>query len=964
MKSMSESDKSVELDMQKHDAYSRGYIWKIYSKNALIGNEILPDDQKIKLFKITKGYIDKLLRDSSIPFDKEMTMQITLAVITYAKEWDHGDESGFWRYITAQFGYRDDKEQVRSILCTCISKAIKENRRWFFETKSGSQYKSTIVIHALAPKRSWMYLYDFLFDFYKTNMEWTYIKNDPIIPRMVSALRNKLIPGDAAEEDNLEISNKVYLFQEGIRKLIIYRNSYAVHLLSRMIRRIDGIINSSNKPAKYYVDVLCDEWMEGRLQNARDARVREGHTAVRNVAIDYSRIYPKYNLVNNVPVISFPDIRVKSSDFEKASIKVYTGETLALEKVISYYGNELGKTLIGFDLDLGICVRNGDGTFQIRIQILCDEEIIYDSCQSLYRDCLFFSKKSEIDIEKLKRDSYVLIIPQNTSVDFTSTDFNLIEDNLWCKAYYITLQKGFTIKSSEKIFAYDNDDMSDTSRIRIIYPSYDSTLQFLQNGQHYKVLTKPENILLLASEPINSQRYQIILNQHRISLDSLLIENRNDKYLYQVPMEFDEDDICEFQLVDIAKNLLVAKSTFKLINELKIRFDKPYYFDEKEYQNAFLRISSGFGDEILSFEMQDEHIQYSIAGGELEIKPPRIEAREKEGRLWNPNIKKWIKDIEQDEKILISAPDNCNVFLQLGNLDVVNDGKGCFDYGNAVMALSASEEDKWIDITLLVEYRGYRGRYIIGKLTAKERFQLEPAFSYHDGSLFWNMGGGFLGNTNEKMLLRLFSHDRTVDIPLSITNEKIEIGSDLALGKYDYQIVKISRSIFKAEEKVLDEGKLTLGDANDFRFIGYKIRIKSITFEEDGILRRIKIDNTFIDQIEYLGMHEVSSEERRCPIYQGIMYYVGPGYERYDFSFSDVTGDNGRQLYKVNPVKIIFLNESTISITNQDGDGLYYHRYLNRNMMQNYYAVTDIEPVWNQKDIYLADLYTYEKERI
>ena len=184
------------------------------------------------------------------------------------------------------------------------------------------------------------------------------------------------------------------------------------------------------------------------------------------------------------------------------------------------------------------------------------------------------------------------------------------------------------------------------------------------------------------------------------------------------------------------------------------------------------------------------------------------------------------------------------------------------------------------------------------------------------------------------------------------------------MGKYDYQIVKISRSIFKAEEKVLDEGKLTLGDANDFRFIGYKIRIKSITFEEDGILRRIKIGNTFIDKIDYLGIHEVSSEGRRCPIYQGIMYYVGPGYERYDFSFSDVTGDNGRQLYKVNPVKIIFLNESTISITNQDGDGLYYHRYLNRNMMQNYYAVTDIEPVWNQKDIYLADLYTYEKERI
>lgn len=964
MKSMNESDKSIELDMQKHDAYAKGYIWKIYSRNALIGNEILPDDQKIKLFKITKGYIDKLLRDSSIPYDKEMTMQITLAVITYAKAWDHGDESGFWRYITAQFGYRDDKEQVRSIICTCISKAMKENRRWFFETKAGSQYKSTIVIHALAPKRSWMYLYDFLFDFYKTNMEWTYIKNDPIIPRMVSALRSKLIPGDAIEEDNLEISNKAYLFQEGIRKLIIYRNNYAVHLLARMIRRIDGIINSSNNPAKYYVDILCDEWMEGRLQNARDTRNREGYSAVRNVAIDYSRIYPKYYLENNTPIISFPDIRVKSSDFERASIKVYTGEALALEKAISYYGNELGKTLIGFDLDLGSCVRNGNGSFQIRIQILCDEEIIYDSCQSLYRDCLFFSKKTEIDIGKLKRDSYVFIIPQNTSVGFTSTDFNLIEDNLWCKAYYITLQKGFAIKTSEQIFAYDNDDISDASRIRIIYPSYDNTLQFSQNGKSYKVLTKPEDILFVGHEPINSQRYQIIFNHHRVPLDSVHMEKRDDKYLYQIPMEFDENDICEFQLIDIAKDLLIAKSTFKLIKDLKVRFDKPYYFDEKEYQNAFLRISSGFGDEILSFEMQDEHVQYSIAGGELEIKPPRIEARDKEGRLWNPNIKKWIKDIEQDEKIYISAPDNCNVFLQLDNLDVTNDGKGGFDYGNAVMALSATEEDKWIDITLIVEYRGYKGRYIIGKLTTKERFQLDPAFSYHDGSLFWNMGGGFLGNTNERMILRLFSADKAVDIPLSITSDKIEIGSDLALGKYDYQIVKISRNIFKMEEKVLDEGKLTLGDANDFRFIGYKIKIKNVTYEENGILKRIIIENTFIDQIEYLGLQEVFSEERRCPVYRGVMYYVSPRFERRDFSFLNAPCDSETQVYEVNPVRIIFLNESTISITNQDGDGLLYHRYLNRNTMTNYYAITDMEPIRNQRNYYLADLYTYEKERI
>jgi len=254
---------SVEKEMQLYEIDSEDPTERLFAANPLLGNEILSEKRKENLYTITKKYIDQKLREPRIEFPLRAKMQIALAVITYAKEWDTGDESGFWKYITSQFGYRDGNNKLREILCDCVRNATLQNRRWFISSPTGYQYKSTIVVHALTTKKSWMMLYEFLFDFYKTNMEWTYIEDDPIIERMVTALRSKLNAGDEADDDRFEISTKVYSFQEGIRKLVIYKTGYAIKLIRHMLRRIDESIKHTEEPARMYVDVLCDQWIEG-----------------------------------------------------------------------------------------------------------------------------------------------------------------------------------------------------------------------------------------------------------------------------------------------------------------------------------------------------------------------------------------------------------------------------------------------------------------------------------------------------------------------------------------------------------------------------------------------------------------------------------------------------------------------------------------------------------------------------
>ena len=95
------------------------------------------------------------------------------------------------------------------------------------------------------------------------------------------------------------------------------------------------------------------------------------------------------------------------------------------------------------------------------------------------------------------------------------------------------------------------------------------------------------------------------------------------------------------------------------------------------------------------------------------------------------------------------------------------------------------------------------------------------------------------------------------------------------------------------------------------------------------------------------------------------MFFMGKSMKRHDYSFDEKLSDKGYQLYKINPVKIVFINEHTLSITNEEDDGIYYYKYYDKIGLNSHYAITDREPTFrNQNTYYLADLYLFRKERI
>lgn len=958
---------SVEEDMQPYEIDSKIPVEKTFAENPLLGNEILSEECKENLYTITKRYIDERLRDPRKEFPLREKMEITLAVITYAKEWDSKDETGFWKYITTQFGYRDEMNQLREILCDCVWEASVKNHRWFISNEKKCQYKSTIVAHALTTRRSWMLMYDFLFDFYKTNMKWTYIEDDPIIERMVTALRSKLIAGDEANDDQLEISTKVYSFQEGIRKLIIYRTGYAIKLICHMLRRIDGIINHTEMPAQLYVDVLCDQWFESKLKRAREDRKYEPSVSVvRSVAIDYTRIRPAYILQNETDVIIlFPDIRLKKTEFEKVELLVYTGGVNVDIRSLSYYGNELGKTLHGFHVDVNKCLQRGDGTLHIRIVLSCDDEEIYDSGDTLYREYLCFSNSKECDVRDCEKGAYSFFTTECNALDFIGSEVSDIDAGSRWKSYFVRLGENFVVKYDDQIIVFDRSDGSPDSGIRVIHPASDAGVVFTKKGHKYCVVTKATGILLILDDKEKLRKYVVSMNATRLGLGDIVPEVSGTSFIYTIPLQTVEDQTCNFQIVDLEKNRIISRFSVKVIQGFSINFNRDFYFSSEDFEGAYVNVVSLHGSKRYEINSSDEEISFPYDDGMVELKIPRVYVRNNEGQEWNRGYTAWIKQIKQNEKIYIATPKDCSCNMKLGTVDITEEAKGCFDYGNAVFAYSGGVDPTWTDLILTISKDREIQEYNIGRISTTERFVGEVRFDYHDHTLFWNKGMGFIGNPNGRVELRIETVEGSKEYPLNLNDEVVISAPELSLDEYKFSIVKESENIFLGNETLLYEGTLFIGDKNEIRFNNSMIEITHITYEKGSNLRSVDIQNTYIDQISFQGIQFVDSENRECPVYRGIMFFMRDSMKHHEFSFAERTLETGVQLYKINPVKIIFIGDHTLSITNEDGEGLYYYRYFDKLARKNHYAVTDREPTNHNQSVYsLADLYTYRKKRV
>ena len=118
-------------------------------------------------------------------------------------------------------------------------------------------------------------------------------------------------------------------------------------MFGRLIKRLDKIIKQEADPAKTYEEVLAEEWISKKMKKILETKIRRSWSSeAKALAISYDRIRVSYQLENETDVkIVLPDIRLKEEDTGNVTMQIYYGDKLVDTKGLSFYGNELGRTV-------------------------------------------------------------------------------------------------------------------------------------------------------------------------------------------------------------------------------------------------------------------------------------------------------------------------------------------------------------------------------------------------------------------------------------------------------------------------------------------------------------------------------------------------------------------------------------------------------------------------------------------
>lgn len=935
---------------------------KVFAAYPLIGSKVLKPETLEKLNEITRKYIDQVLHEPQTKLTLRAEMQIALALVNNAKNWEYEDNSNFWNYISLQFGYRDASGAVVRLLQSSLENAMKRNQRLFLEGANGREFKATAVVHALSTRKSWMALFDFLFDFYKNNLNWRVIPGDPLIGVMIHALRQKL-SGDS-EEAALTISSRVYSFQEGIRKLVLYRPVYTKELFEKLIGKIDSLVNSEIKPVKTYEEQLCEEWFKEKITaiaNTKKAE-KQSQTIQRDVAIDYSRIRVKYILKNETDVqLVLPDIRLKNEEVNAAALLVSCDGTSVIQRKLSWYGNELGKTLNGVSVSVPFFPTEGEG-MNVQVRIVCDEETIFDSDETMNRNVLLFYGANEIAPSQIKRDRYTLIVPVASKVETENIEAVEIDalKNDGLKAYFLELKDGYVITVNGRLLAFDSENGTE---IKVLVPKESSLLPSvtLKDTEAFLAYQKSSCTIILGNSEY-VQQFVLLKNGEKLEFSAL--RQSDNGLAFTLPFETEEDTV-RLQVISLSDERLIFDKSFVLIDEADCCFNREFYFSEDDFIDAEYYVGIDDFQEVVPFTKDDTEIRIPFREGELHATIPKVEVEETSGTWMQKHRPAWhVGVIPQNSFLKVTAPATISVQFLIGGKDVLFDGQGLVMIGNVLQSFSGSDNFVDAEVEMKVSGQKHNASYTLTRVFFKERFLKPPEFWFEDSKLFWDHGGAFIGNPGRQFSLSLTSPgEAEFEFKLDEDTDFLFIPDEMPLGNYRYQISIQTGSLFKKTKETIATGDCVIGDKNLLRFINRRIVVESITDEFKEEAGHILIRTCFIDQIQYCGMEDTS--EGYCPVYSGILYTTGYHGERYEFSFDVHTNKKGITKMLVNPVRIVYISDTALCITDPDGDGLYYYNYYDRSLESVVFALTDHEYTEENKRKYsIADLYLYRTERM
>ena len=918
-------------------------VQHIYSKHSLIGNQKLNEKVLNVINTQAKKAVDLLVENGSSKLTPIANMIVALSVVNYAKKWNVEDESKFTKYITLQYGYRDDTGRIWNLIAGCIQKAMVSNGKLFVKDGGGRQFVETVLAHSLGPLNEWDPVFDFLLDYLKTNLRWDFIKGDPINQTMVHILKNRF-DGIEDDEEELQIGSGKYYIRIGARKIVQHDPECAVELFEMIIARINSIINGANPEAKTYIDTLIDNWHVRKLNTMMTSEkvhmvsARKVHT---ETALSYSKIRAQYKIAGNNLTVITPAIRLDNSEVQKAEEIIYLADKEFRRIPLEIYGNELGKTINQCEVSLK---EIGNNHPRISVKIVCDGREIYDSGRTLYRKLIAFKNNREVGLNSLKCDEYLLYIPEFERIEFENIEVDKINPHI-CK---VRLEKDFTIKQDNRTISMDT---STIQQARILEPETVQGVQYEFEGTMYDLIRESESLRILFDVSKNTNYLRLNINGKDVSVENFKDKTEKDICLINIELESIAcvNSIVKLVLADIQSEEILYKRLFYLCSAFEMSFNRKIYVKAEDFDAAELTLKMGTDKQSISFDNNSPQITIPYQEGNLIFAIPCVKSYWSGIDMMYPGNKIWHSDVLETTCLHVENHSDRTVLVDVGSKLFKGN---TFEIGK-ILKENFQNASFNIPIVLVIDEE----RYEIGQIICSEMFIQNPVFTFEDKCLYWSGGHSFIGSSHPDLELILFQKEEIkYSFPLVIGVNRVEKNIDFFDGDYTYQIINHIGN----EDVVVAQDVQFFGNPNRIRFQNKIIEIEEVTEDIEDGGRKMKIKPVYIDNIRFIKHAYVPSEDGAFDIYEGRMYFIKPdGSKRYFSSkyFEKNIAGRKETYYQINPVQIIYINEQFIRVINPDEEGILC--FYNFGTTPSH-EITDREPIKNAKNYKDILFYLYK----
>ncbi|MDR2828115.1 MAG: hypothetical protein LBV51_01695, partial [Acholeplasmatales bacterium] len=830
---------------------------EIFQKNKLIGNYDLSEDDYSSFLEKCSFIVNSCINKNPSNVPQTYHKLIFLVLVEITKRWKDEDECddeesddnkySYWNYVYKILRIRSDYFQKAYKMFENIITSL-GMQKIIPVVEKGKKYYATIMMHALAPKKSMDAFFELCLNIYKKDLDLSFTESDIEFCAIAAKITSDIFSKIKSNKNGVTIGSSVYSIKIGLRALSMHKDlsDYYIEFFKHIFILIDKYFCDELNSHKTRIERQLSEWINKITKIDKkfndDKKIHIATVSKQNINVKYAHS-------KNETLIIIPAIRIDSIN-QKLYLEIFVGdnEFLVHSQEIPTKIGEITVTTKQLEFDLNDIVRK-EKEIKIRVIIKENNVAIFDSKTSnkytLDRDFILFDNKREIFTQYNDLNNYFVYSLKPDYLLQKPEKFNRINTNLY----------NIYPKDGEKLFGltkqiYFFEHSSPTNRNN---PNFLGGLENAEWRYNDDINCEifSDLVILQIPETTNPKEIELNVDNNKIFLAKLIAQTTENGFMsFDISKLFSTDKPCKFSIFSYIKNDIILTKNIVVFHNFSLKFNNNYY-----YGDCLHNLIIG-GDEYkkeITWTNDENQIVTQYKEGELIIKIPYICWKITDNDWENKPCEKikWYKDYLSASSILeIISPVGLSVsslILQTDsnktNKEITEKGKK-FEIGRVVYNL---KDTKIAEIKFI--YRGIENSII--KFAMKEQFDRCPLVC-ENSRVYWRPQIGYIGDKKSEFIVEILSNNK-LKLKESLSMNEKEIG-DFEDDLYNYNIFKKSNSIFSSTPELIQSDVFCVGNPNKYKFKNKYLQINGVYLlaksESDLFLKKLS-SIYLIKNIEY-----------------------------------------------------------------------------------------------------------------